>query len=180
MPWKNGGGSTTEIAVFPVGASLETFDWRVSMATVVEAGPFSSFPGIDRTLCVLEGNGIRLDGDGRSTTLTQTTAPFAFAADTKIVGTPLDGPITDLNVMTRRGRYRHTVSRRTAARSLAVQATGSTSLFFSRNACRIASRTEMIDVPAGASIMIENDAGGSYEVAATGGIELFLIALFAT
>lgn len=178
MPWKNGGGTTIEIAVSPPGSSLETFDWRISMATVVEAGPFSSFPGIDRTLCVLQGNGIRLDVDGRSTTLTQTSPPFAFAADAKIVGTPLDGPITDLNVLTRRGRYRHAVSRKTAARSLAVQATGSASLFFSRNACRIASRTEMIDLPAGASVLIENDAGGSYEVAATGGIELFQIALF--
>ena len=37
----------------------------------------------------------------------------------------------------------------------------------------------MIDVPAGASIMIENDAGGSYEVAATGAVELFLVDLFA-
>ena len=32
MPWKNGGGTTTEIAVFPAGASLETFEWRFSPA----------------------------------------------------------------------------------------------------------------------------------------------------
>ena len=179
MPWKNGGGTTIEIAVSLSGASLETFDWRVSMATVVEAGPFSTFPGIDRTLCVLEGNGIRLDIDGQSTTLTQSSAPFAFAADAKVLGMPLDGPITDLNVMTRRGRYRHAVSRMNAIRSLAVQPTGSTSLIFSCNACRIASRAEMIDVPAGASILIENDAGGSYEAAATGAVELFLVDLFA-
>jgi environmental stress-induced protein Ves len=178
MPWKNGSGTTIEIAVSPPGSSLDTFDWRVSMATVVEAGPFSSFPGIDRTLCVLEGSGIRLDVDGRSTTLTQTSAPFAFAADAKVVGTPLDGQITDLNIMTRRGRYRHAVSRKTAVRSLAVQATGPTSLFFSRNACRIANRTEIIDMPAGASILIEDDAGGSYEVGAIGAIELFTIDLF--
>ena len=57
MPWKNGGGVTIEIAVSPSGSSLDTFDWRVSMATVIEPGPFSSFPGIDRTLCVLTGNG---------------------------------------------------------------------------------------------------------------------------
>ena len=30
MPWKNGGGETTEIAVFPAGAGLDDFDWRVS------------------------------------------------------------------------------------------------------------------------------------------------------
>jgi len=50
MPWKNGGGTTTEIAVAPEGASLNDFDWRISMAHVGADGPFSSFPGIDRTL----------------------------------------------------------------------------------------------------------------------------------
>lgn len=32
MPWKNGKGETVEIAVFPEGASVDTFDWRISMA----------------------------------------------------------------------------------------------------------------------------------------------------
>ena len=57
MPWKNGGGETTEIAVFPAGAGLDDFDWRVSMARVESSGPFSVFPGIDRTLAILEGEG---------------------------------------------------------------------------------------------------------------------------
>ncbi len=179
MPWKNGGGATVEIAVSPSGASLDAFDWRISMATVVESGPFSSFPGIDRTLCVLEGNGIRLDVDGNASTLTQSSAPFAFAADARVSGTPLDGPITDLNVMTRRGRYRHAVSRKAALRSLALMTAGSCSLIFSVNACRIASHGEMMEVPAGATILIENEADNAYEVAAQGTIELFLIDLFA-
>eukprot|EP01042_Synura_sphagnicola_P007286 gene7286-9332_t len=34
MPWKNGGGTTTEMAVAPEGASLNDFDWRISMAHV--------------------------------------------------------------------------------------------------------------------------------------------------
>jgi uncharacterized protein len=53
--WKNGGGKTTEIAVWPPGASLDAFDWRISMATVEQDGPFSEFPGIDRTLALLKG-----------------------------------------------------------------------------------------------------------------------------
>ena len=44
MLWKNGGGSTTEIAVFPPGAGIGAFDWRVSMASVVGDGAFSAFP----------------------------------------------------------------------------------------------------------------------------------------
>ncbi len=65
MPWKNGGGVTVEIAIHPQGASVDDFDWRVSMATVASDGPFSVFPGIDRTLSVLEGDGILLDVEGR-------------------------------------------------------------------------------------------------------------------
>ena len=57
MPWKNGGGTTTEVAVSPDHAGLEDFDWRISMARVETSGPFSSFAGIDCTLSVLEGEG---------------------------------------------------------------------------------------------------------------------------
>lgn len=34
MPWKNGGGETTEIIISPQGAALSDFDWRISMALV--------------------------------------------------------------------------------------------------------------------------------------------------
>ncbi|MBR7784673.1 HutD family protein, partial [Undibacterium luofuense] len=33
MPWKNGGGSTTELAVFPEQAGLDQFIWRLSTAS---------------------------------------------------------------------------------------------------------------------------------------------------
>ncbi|MFN9927385.1 MAG: HutD family protein, partial [Phenylobacterium sp.] len=50
VPWKNGGGITRELAVWPPGASFDDFVWRVSMAEVHQDGPFSSFPGVDRIL----------------------------------------------------------------------------------------------------------------------------------
>jgi len=112
MPWKNGGGTTTEIAVAPEGASLGDFDWRISMAHVGQDGPFSSFPGIDRTLSVLTGNGIRLAfGDGETVVLDRSTAPFFFAADRAVEGVLVGGPIDDLNVMSRRGAWNHSVER---------------------------------------------------------------------
>ena len=121
MLWKNGGGTTTEIAVAPEGASLGDFDWRISMAHVGANGPFSSFPGIDRTLAVLTGNGIRLAfGDGETVALDRATPPFFFAADRAVDGVLVDGAIDDLNVMSRRGRWRHRVERLSGAGSLAA------------------------------------------------------------
>jgi len=112
MPWKNGGGTTTEIAVAPEGATLSDFDWRISMAHVGQDGPFSSFPGIDRTLSVLTGKGIRLAfGDGETVALDRATKPFFFAADRAVDGLLVDGPIDDLNVMSRRGGWTHSVER---------------------------------------------------------------------
>ncbi|CEJ15572.1 Protein Ves [bacterium YEK0313] len=111
MPWKNGGGETAEIAVHPAGADLAGFDWRVSMATVVSDGPFSLFPGIDRTLAVLTGAGIRLDIAGfAAQRLMPESPPLAFPADAPAGASLIAGPITDLNVMTRRGRCRHSLT----------------------------------------------------------------------
>ena len=66
MPWKNGGGETTEIAVSPEGSGLDRFDWRVSMARIARNGPFSEFAEVDRTLAVLDGAGVRLAIAGRA------------------------------------------------------------------------------------------------------------------
>ena len=106
--------TTTEIAVSPDGAGLDDFDWRVIMARVESSGPFSSFAGIDRTLSVLEGEGIVLDIAGQPPArLTPASAPFAFPADLPTSAALIAGPITDLNVMTRRGRMLHSVERLT-------------------------------------------------------------------
>ncbi|MER8921093.1 HutD family protein [Mesorhizobium sp. M0802] len=112
MPWKNGGGTTTEIAVSPDGAGLDDFDWRVSMARVEGSGPFSGFAGVDRTFAVLEGEGIVLDIAGRPPAeVTAASAPLSFPADVPTTAALISGPITDLNVMTRRARATHTVER---------------------------------------------------------------------
>ncbi|MDR6430380.1 HutD family protein [Brucella pseudogrignonensis] len=130
MPWKNGGGVTVEIAIHPINASVDNFDWRISTATVASDGPFSIFPEIDRTLSVLEGNGIVLDVEGGKTTLTRETAPFAFAADASSCACLIDGPITDLNVMTRRGNFAHQVERIVTNDSARLEAESGTVLVF--------------------------------------------------
>ncbi|MBB4278636.1 HutD/Ves family protein [Rhizobium mongolense] len=118
MPWKNGGGETVEVAVSPQGATLGDFDWRISMATVAFDGPFSIFPGIDRTLSILSGSGMTLEIDGHAPVdLAQQSPPFAFAADIAVTAQLMAGPITDLNVMTRRDAFMHEVERLRIERS---------------------------------------------------------------
>jgi len=107
VPWKNGGGTTAEVAAFPAGSSFETFGWRVSMADVASDGPFSAFPGIDRTLILVEGDGIELDVEGVVYRLDPASPKLSFSGDDMTVGRLLSGPIRDLNVMTRRDRFRH-------------------------------------------------------------------------
>jgi uncharacterized protein len=112
MPWKNGLGSTTEIAVSPGAEGLDGFDWRISMARVASDGPFSRFPGIDRTLLVLDGDGIDLAVQGSTVArLDRRSAAHGFAGDVPTSATLLGGPIVDLNIMTRRTAFRHSVSR---------------------------------------------------------------------
>jgi environmental stress-induced protein Ves len=121
MPWKNGGGETVEIAVSPDRATLADFDWRVSMATVASDGLFSSFPGIDRTISILEGAGMTLAIEGRPPKrLTVADPPLTFPADVQTSAKLTDGPVTDLNVMTRRQILRHRVRRLHVEGSLPV------------------------------------------------------------
>jgi environmental stress-induced protein Ves len=106
-PWKNGGGTTREVLKFPPDSTIDTFDWRISLASVATPGPFSLFPQIDRTLLVTDGAGIELE----SFALTPSDEPFSFPGEHPYHATLIDGPIADFNVMTRRTRYAHSVRR---------------------------------------------------------------------
>jgi hypothetical protein len=111
--WKNGGGSTTQIAVFPPGADLDQFDWRISLANIASDGPFSQFPGIDRSLALVEGPGVLLEIDGQARPLLGDDAPLIeFPGEARVTATLNGGPSLDFNVMTRRHRCHHKLGRR--------------------------------------------------------------------
>jgi len=110
MPWKNGLGTTTEIAIHPPSADLAgtPFDWRVSMADVNADGDFSLFPGYDRTIMVATGAGMELDFDAAPGQMLQAPgAMTAFSGDRRTHCRLLRGPVRDFNVMSRRGRVEH-------------------------------------------------------------------------
>lgn len=109
MPWKNGGGTTTEIWIDPPGAGWDAFEWRVGIADIAQSGPFSSFPGIDRSIMLLEcpeGSGMRLTIDGRDVHLP--LHEFVdFTGEATTFGTLAGAPVRDFNVMSRRTRTHH-------------------------------------------------------------------------
>lgn len=97
--WRNGGGITREIA--GSDSRPENFAWRLSLADVEQPGPFSRFPGTDRTLTVIEGDVMLLDIDGKEHTV-QRGRPFHFSGDAAATATLPAGPIRALNVITHR------------------------------------------------------------------------------
>ncbi|KAH3765767.1 HutD family protein [Pelomyxa schiedti] len=112
-PWKNGGGVTTELAIYPPGASVSTnFDWRVSSAVVGSSGPFSFFPNCDRTLLILQGPGMVIDhSTNGSQTMNEQFAPIKFSGDWTTSGTLLGtGSCTDFNVISNRTACKHTLN----------------------------------------------------------------------
>ncbi|MFP5480514.1 MAG: HutD family protein [Alphaproteobacteria bacterium] len=99
QPWKNGRGSTTELWRLEREGRLLV---RLSRAAVVEDGPFSVFPGIERNLTVLSGPGFRLTGAGLDFRC-EPLVPVAFPGDIEVMATETNGQQSDdFNVMTAR------------------------------------------------------------------------------
>ena len=111
QPWKNGLGLTREIARFPLDADNEHFLWRVSVAEVNSAAPFSAFPGIDRHIALLDGAGFTMTLDGtRQHHLHTAYEPFAFAGEAQVDVALVGGPTRDFNLMVRRAQARGSVA----------------------------------------------------------------------
>ena len=110
--WKNGAGTTREIAISPPGAGSDDFDWRISVAEIARDALFSAYPGVDRCIVLLRGDGMRLNSvaAGIDQRLERPHEPFHFAGDDALQASLLGGPSEDLNVMVRRGRYQAEVT----------------------------------------------------------------------
>ena len=118
QPWKNGLGTTREIARFPADAGSDDFLWRVSVAEVNSAAPFSAFPGIDRQIALIDGEGFTMTMDGQHThALTTPFAPFAFPGEAHVDVVMAGGATRDFNLMVRRAWGRGDVRVRTQAGS---------------------------------------------------------------
>ncbi|MFA6956054.1 MAG: HutD family protein [Thermoanaerobaculia bacterium] len=101
VPWKNGRGVTSEIAREP--AAGDDFAWRVSMASVVEDGPFSNFAEHNRVIVALDGEGFSLVHPQLDrSVLLGSLEPYEFSGDWETICQLRGGPVRDFNVITAR------------------------------------------------------------------------------
>lgn len=179
MPWKDGGGETVEIALAPAGAGLDDFDWRVSMARVDVDGPFSRFAGVDRTLAIVEGEGLTLSIDGRAPlTLTRASAPLSFPGDVATSATLVAGRVTDLNVMTRRGRFQHRVERLDLSASVEIHVDAALALLVCvRHGVRVAALGAEARLAPLDTLRVDELPGKLQVVAESGAARCYLILL---
>jgi len=166
MPWKNGGGSTLEFAVDPEGATLETgFRWRLSSAEVAQSGPFSSFPGMERWLLLLSGEGFEIDFGARGCArLREPLQPIRFQGDWPAWASLVGGPSTDLGLMVDPRRVRASLDVIRLDKNCLFRLDEGTTLFFVG--------TGTVSIPAldlhlGGNhlLRIENEAEASVELA---------------
>ncbi len=152
MRWKNGGGWTTELAVEAgEGGDGAEFLWRISIAEIEVDGDFSRFPGVDRSILVLAGEGMALTIAGAPAVELRAGEPArAFSGDVAVGCRLLNGPTRDFNVMTRRGRCTHGVVRVSAGASV-----GNGFVYVVRGEARVGG----MELGAGESLRIDAELG---------------------
>ncbi|MDQ2703281.1 MAG: HutD family protein [Pseudomonadota bacterium] len=102
-PWRNGAGWTRQVHAEPSADGTADWDWRLSIAEIDADAPFSAFPGVERELVLLEGNGMRLRFDGGEVhELLPPHDRLRFAGERRLMGELIDGPTRDFNLMWRR------------------------------------------------------------------------------
>lgn len=102
MPWRNGLGTTLEIAREPTDG--EHFAWRLSLARLDRPSSFSAYPGYRRALVLVDGSVLRLRFQGRrSSQLGPTKRATRFDGAWRTSCALPDGACTDLSLIVRAG-----------------------------------------------------------------------------
>lgn len=101
MKWKNGGGRTSQIAIYPPDADFpKSFLWRLSSAEISSDGPFSIFENYDRFLTLVSGEALKLSFKDASYSLAlEKGRVLRFSGAEMLSGEVPHGPVRDLNLI---------------------------------------------------------------------------------
>lgn len=180
MRWRNDLGWTNEVAVSPDGATLEdAFDWRLSIAEVEADAPFSPLPGIERTIVLLDGEGMRLAGPAGETMLDRRGQSHSFAGDEAIDCRLVGGACRDFNVMTRRGRATQRVWFRPLVGPMVFfqEPRVTWAIHVAGGRAAIQHAAVPVELAQGETLLLEPDDDGARRVVLAGGGELVLVRL---
>lgn len=106
--WKNGGGFSDEIAIYPKDAIFpqDSFLWRLSTAYITQSGPFSPFVGYDRYLTCVSDSTLLLQIGTEQDKLSLGEIK-KFAGEVEVFGQLIDSkPVQDLNLIFKRDRVK--------------------------------------------------------------------------
>lgn len=102
-PWKNGGGSARDLLLWP-GAEQPIV--QISVADILQDGPFSLYAGIDRWFVVLQGSGVELSWEHAVRRLHAGHSVLRFDGRDAPLCRLVGGPVAALNVLHRRDQGR--------------------------------------------------------------------------
>ncbi|WP_369410540.1 HutD/Ves family protein [Parasedimentitalea denitrificans] len=94
-PWKNGRGTTRELAQRSEQGQMV---WRLSFADIAQDGAFSTFPGLSRIHTIATGHGLKLSGTN-SEYVAKPLKPVEFDGGLILNATLTDGPCQAFNVI---------------------------------------------------------------------------------
>lgn len=148
IPWKNGLGETTELAINEDG-NLENFDWRLSIATVTQDGVFSDFSGYSRNLVLISGQGIHLQHDSKKIDQLDKLLDMAsFDGGCKTVGKLTSGAIKDFNIMTKTSIYQAQVERYINEQSIVLDVNSQYFVYSLSQMTKVTTNKQTIELPA--------------------------------
>ena len=174
MRWKNNLGWTREIHRAP---DADDYDWRVSIAEIDHDCDFSAFPGHDRVLVLLEGNGMRLRfGDGESSELLPPHGRIAFRGEDALHCELVDGPTRDFNLIWRRDRVHAGLLHRPLVGPMVFFPESGVQwlVYVVGGRARLKDRADVPPLEKGDSLLLWSDAARRERAILDGGAELLL------
>ncbi|MFZ2493249.1 MAG: HutD family protein [Thermoanaerobaculia bacterium] len=153
MPWKNGLGETTELVRAPRDGDP---DWRISIARVTADGPFSHYPGYDRVILALDGDGLVLTHHDTGTEVAiGVLEPWDFSGDLTTSCVVRGGAFRDFNVFTRRAAFTAEVKVLALTKGKTLSIGADATILYCAEGSIVLSTPDRIDLQSDETVVIE-------------------------